>query len=84
VDETWIVTGSRFLPGMAVQVGPESPVPQNLTDTSFEMVIGAGQTIGFETVTVTNPNGETDTGGTIEIILDARYVFVSNTMFSGG
>ena len=68
---------------MTVQVGPESPVPQNLTDTSFEMEIGAGQTIGLETVTVTNPNAETDTGGNIDIILNARYVFVSNAVFNG-
>jgi hypothetical protein len=51
------VTGSGFDPGMSVQWGNESPTPQNVSPTSFEVDVGP-QPAGFVDVTVTHPNGK--------------------------
>lgn len=56
------ITGSGFLSGLTVQAGTENPVPQNLTDTRFDISIGTGQVPGPATLTVTNPNAETTAG----------------------
>ena len=52
------ITGTGFLTGLSVQAGPESPAPQNLTSTGFDITIGAAQSPGPASITVTNPNAE--------------------------
>lgn len=54
------VNGNSFEPGMTAQFGTESPVPQNVTPTSFEASL-LGQPAGSIQVTVTLPNGSTST-----------------------
>lgn len=54
---TVTVQGVNFQPGLSVQFGTQSPAPQNLTSTSFQVVVGP-QPVGTATVTVTLPNGE--------------------------
>ena len=72
------VTGTGFFPGMTVQVGPENPVPQNLTSTSFNITVGIGQAIGQQNMIVTLPNGETDTAGPINFVAEEKIAFVSS------
>ncbi len=70
------VTGSGFLAGLSVQVGPENPVPQNLTSTSFDISVGATQVAGTTSVTVTNPNAEVATGS---MVFHGKLAFVTST-----
>ena len=79
-DETnlFTITGTEFFPGMTVQVGPENPVPQNLTSTSFNITVGVGQAIGQQNMIVTLPNGETDTAGPINFVAEEKIAFVSS------
>ena len=72
------ITGSGFLSGLTVQVGPENPVPQNLTSTSFDIDIGVGQVIGQQNLIVTLPNGETNSAGPISFIAGDKIAFVSS------
>jgi hypothetical protein len=51
------VTGTNFESGIAVSFGSQSPTPQNLTSTSFQVAVGP-QTAGTKTVTVTRTNGQ--------------------------
>jgi hypothetical protein len=53
------VSGHRFEPGLAVQFGSETPVPFDLSSTSFRVTVGP-QPAGVVDVTVTNPNGQGD------------------------
>ncbi len=57
---TVTITGSNFLPGFTVTFGSENPTPQNVTANSFDVTVGP-QPAGFVNVTVTNPNGASDT-----------------------
>ncbi len=54
---TVTISGQNFQPGLSVQFGTQSPAPQSLTPTSFQVVVGP-QTVGVASVTVTLPNGE--------------------------
>jgi hypothetical protein len=62
------VNGASFVPGIAVSFGSESPVPFNLTGTSFEVNVGP-QNPGLASVMVTHPNGETSVPKPFEFIL---------------
>lgn len=68
------VTGTGFIAGLSVQVGALSPTPVNVTETSFDVLIGGGQVAGVAAVTVTNSNGETDMG---QITFVDKLVFVT-------
>jgi len=51
------VQGENFEPGTSVVFGSQSPAPQNLTPTSFDVDVGP-QAEGTANVEVTLPNGE--------------------------
>lgn len=53
------VTGTGFEPSMTVAFGSESPVPSNVSSTSFDVTVGP-QPAGAVDVQVTRTNGETD------------------------
>jgi hypothetical protein len=57
---TVTVTGTSFESGMAVSFGSQSPTPQNVTATSFQVAVGP-QAAGTKTVTVTRTNGQSAT-----------------------
>lgn len=52
------VMGTNFVAGQSVQVGPQSPVPSNITPTSFDILLDAQPAPVSTTITVTRPNGE--------------------------
>jgi len=54
-----VVSGTRFDPGQTVAFGTQTPAPQNVTPTSFELDVGPQS--GVVDLTVTLPNGETGT-----------------------
>ena len=71
------ITGSGFLPGISVQVGPENPVPQNVTSTSFDITVGSGQPGGTVTVTLDNLNTQV-AYDSLTFFDNDRWAFISN------
>lgn len=69
IQNTVTVEGTNFEPGIAVTFGTQSPAPQNLTATSFDVVVGP-QPEGTAPVQVTRANGES---------ADASYAFLDPT-----
>lgn len=54
------VSGTNFESGLGVTFGSQSPIPTNVTSSSFDVLVGP-QAEGLASVVVTNPNGENDT-----------------------
>ncbi|MGI9432559.1 MAG: IPT/TIG domain-containing protein, partial [Myxococcota bacterium] len=54
---TVTVSGQNFVPGLTVLFEAQTPVPQNLTDTSFEVDL-VSEPLGVYPLIVTLPNGE--------------------------
>jgi hypothetical protein len=54
------VTGTNFQPGLSVVFGSETPAPTNVTPTGFQVQVGP-QPVGPVDVSVTLPNGQSDT-----------------------
>jgi len=69
LQSTVTVQGTNFEPGIAVTFGTQSPTPQNLTATSFDVVVGP-QPEGTAPVVVTRANGES---------ASASYAFLDPT-----
>lgn len=82
---TITVTGQNFIAGMTVQFGSQSPVPSNVTPTSFDISVDGSEPPGFVSVTVTLPNGEqtTDDTGFEVSVGSPRVVFVTSTDHTG-
>ena len=59
---------------MTVNVGPDNPIPQNITSTSFEITIGQNQDIGEQDIVVTT----TDKGGSWIILSKDNYILEGN------
>jgi len=77
---TVTVTGSGFKPGLSVSFGSESPVPQNLTPTSFQVTVGP-QTPAQVTVTASYPSGNQATALFAFTAVPPRIVFVTSLNF---
>lgn len=80
IATTVTVSGGNFEPGLAVVFGSQSPTPQNLTPTSFQVSVGP-QAAGAADVQVTRLNGQTD------LLADAFSFFVPvlvNLPIAGG
>jgi hypothetical protein len=60
LGHTLTLTGTNFEPGMTVQVGTESPAPQNVASTSLDVTVSATNVQAVADVRVTRLNGETD------------------------
>ena len=61
------VTGSNFEPGMTVAWGTESPMPQSVTSTSFDVSVGPQPEATINPV-VTLTNGQSDTGPAFQFV----------------
>jgi hypothetical protein len=70
---TVTVLGSNFEPGLAVVFGSQSPAPQNLTPTSFQVAVGPAPA-GAVDVQVTRLNGQSD------LLVDAFTFSVPQTV----
>ena len=64
------VHGAGFLPGLSVVFGSQTPVPSNLSSTSFQVSVGP-QSPGTADIRVTNPNGQT-------VLAAAAFNFLSS------
>ena len=76
---TVTIAGSGFAPGLEVSFGSENPAPQNLTPTSFDVMVG-GQTPGFVAVEVSYPSGQSDSA---EFLFtgESKVVFVTSQTY---
>jgi hypothetical protein len=60
LGHTLTLTGTNFEPGVTVQVGTESPAPQNVVPTSLDVDVVSTNVQAAVDVRVTRVNGETD------------------------
>src|SRR5204863_6546178 len=67
---TVTIVGSGFAPGIAVEFGSQTPAPQSLTATSFQVIV-APQPVGAAQVRLSYPSGHQAT---------ATYEFVDSTL----
>ena len=77
------VTGSGFASGLSVSFGSQTPTPQSVTATSFQVNVGP-QSAGGKQVQVSYPSGNHATG-TFEFVDSSvhKLVFGTSTFYDG-
>lgn len=81
---TVTIVGTDFVSGMTVQFGSQTPIPTNITPTSFDVTVGPFPVEGTETVSVTRPNGKSDSQAFPIGTLTPGLIFIADINLIGG